>query len=74
MRYRIETFLSELTDRFHAKKVWARDAWHLVSRWLRKVLSHSLAFYFCDQAGLEPLRLLTCLLIKLIISWLGTKH
>jgi hypothetical protein len=55
MRYRIDTVFSQLTDRFHAKKVWARDAWHLISRWLRKVLSHSLAFYFCDRAGLEPL-------------------
>jgi len=56
MRYRIETVFSQLTDRFQAKKVWARDAWHLISRWLRKVLSHSLAFYFCDQVGLQPLR------------------
>jgi hypothetical protein len=55
MRYRIDTVFSQLTDRFHAKKVWARDAWHLLSRWLRKVLSHSLAFYFCDCAGLQPL-------------------
>ena len=56
MRYRIETVFSQLTDRFHAKKVWARDAWHLASRWLRKILSHSLAFYFCVGAGLRPLR------------------
>jgi hypothetical protein len=55
MRYRIETVFSQLTDRFHAKKVWARDAWHLLSRWFRKILSHTLAVYFCVQAGLEPL-------------------
>jgi hypothetical protein len=54
-RYRIETVFSQLTDRFHAKKVWARDAWHLVSRWLRKILSHTLAVYCCVQAGLPPL-------------------
>ena len=32
-RYRIETVFGQLVDRFHAKKVWARDAWHLTSRW-----------------------------------------
>ena len=31
-RYRIETVFGQLVDRFHAKKVWARDAWHLTSR------------------------------------------
>jgi len=56
MRYRIETVFSQLTDRFHAKKVWARDAWHLVSRWLRKILAHTLAVFFCVQAGLGPLQ------------------
>lgn len=56
MRYRIETVFSQLTDRFHAKKVWARDAWHLLSRWLRKILGHTFAVYFCIQAGLQPLR------------------
>lgn len=55
MRYRIDTVFSQLTERFHAKKVWARDAWHLLSRWLRKILSHTLAVYFCTQAGLPPL-------------------
>ncbi len=56
MRYRIETVFSQLTDRFHAKKVWARDAWHLLSRWLRKILGHTLALYFCIHAGISPLR------------------
>jgi len=27
-----------------------------MSRWLRKVLSHTLTFYLCQQAGLSPLR------------------
>jgi hypothetical protein len=30
--------------------------WHLMSRWLRKVLSHTLPFYLCQQTGLSPLR------------------
>ncbi len=38
-----------------AKKVWTRDAWHLLARWLRKVLSHTLAVLLCQRAGLSPL-------------------
>lgn len=57
MRYRIETVIGQLVERFHAKKVWARDRWHLTSRWMRKLLSHSIAVLFCCQAGLSPLSL-----------------
>jgi hypothetical protein len=49
MRYRIETVFSQLVERFHAKRVWARDLWHLTSRWMRKLLSHTLAVFFCAQ-------------------------
>jgi Transposase DDE domain len=55
-RRRIETVISQMTERYQAKKVWARDRWHLTSRWLRKVLSHTMAVYFCQQVGLSPLR------------------
>ena len=54
-RRRIETMISQLVERFNAKKVWARDRWHLTSRFLRKVLSHTMAVYFCQQVGLSPL-------------------
>ncbi|MDP8947882.1 MAG: IS982 family transposase [Actinomycetota bacterium] len=40
-RRRIETVISQLVERYGAKKVWARDRWHLTSRWLRKILSHT---------------------------------
>ena len=43
LRYRIDTVFGQLTERYHAKRIWARDAWHLWSRLLRKVLSHTLA-------------------------------
>ena len=56
MRYRIETVIGQLVERFHAKKVWARDIWHLTSRWMRKLLSHTIAVMFCVQAKLPPLR------------------
>lgn len=54
-RRRIETSIGQLTERFHAKKVRARDEWHLLSRWLRKLLSHTLAVLLCQRAGLSPL-------------------
>ena len=54
-RRRIETSIGQLTERFHAKKVRARDEWHLLARWLRKFLSHTLAVLLCQQAGLAPL-------------------
>jgi hypothetical protein len=56
-RYRIETVFGQIVERFHAKKVWARDAWHITSRWLRKMVSHLIAVLFCQQLGLAPLRL-----------------
>jgi len=46
---------SQLVERYNAKKRWARDRWHLTSRWLRKVLSHTVAVYFCQRVGLSPL-------------------
>ena len=53
LRRRIETVFGQLVGRFHAKQVWARDVWHLSSRWLRKILSHTFAVYCCQQQGLD---------------------
>lgn len=55
-RRRIETVIGQLVERYHAKRVWARDAWHLWSRWQRKLLSHTLAVHLCQQHGLGPLQ------------------
>jgi superfamily I DNA/RNA helicase len=55
MRYRIETVFGQLVERFHAKRIWARDLWHLTSRWMRKFLSHTLVVYFCFLADLSYL-------------------
>jgi hypothetical protein len=55
MRYRIETVFGQLVERFNAKRVWARDLWHLTSRWMRKFLSHTLAVFFCAQHNLPYL-------------------
>jgi len=56
-RRRADTVIGQLVERYHAKRVWARDAWHLTARWGRKVLSHTLCVYLCARQGLSPLRL-----------------
>jgi Transposase DDE domain len=55
-RRRVETVIGQLTGRYHLKRVWARDGWHLWSRWQRKLLSHTLAVHLCQRAGLGSLR------------------
>lgn len=55
-RYLIDTVFSQLKERFHAKRVWARDAWHYFARWLRKIISHTVALFFCQRLGLPPLQ------------------
>lgn len=55
-RRRIETVFSQLVERYRAKKVWARDRWHLTSRFMRKVLSHTMSVFLCQAVGLSALR------------------
>jgi hypothetical protein len=55
-RRRVETVIGQLTGRYQLKRVWARDAWHLWSRWLRKLLSHTMAVLLCQRAGLGSLQ------------------
>jgi hypothetical protein len=57
LRYRIDTVFSQLTERYCLKRVWARDLWHLASRLLRKVLSHTVAFLLNHRMGNPPLQL-----------------
>lgn len=54
-RRRIETVLSQLTERFHAKRVRARDPWHLAARWLRTLVSHTMAVLLCQHSRLSSL-------------------
>jgi hypothetical protein len=56
-RYRIDTVFSQLTGRYSIKRVWARDLWHLMSRLLRKVLSHTVALLLNHHSGNQPLKL-----------------
>jgi len=59
VRYRIDTVFGQLADRCAVKRVWARDAWHLWSRLLRKVLMHTLAVLLTVGLGHPPLHLAT---------------
>jgi hypothetical protein len=61
IRYRIETVFGQLCERFSAKRVWARDTWHLASRLLRKVLAHTVGVVLNRAQGNEPLRLVELL-------------
>jgi hypothetical protein len=56
VRWRIETVAAQLVERYHLKRLWARDAWHLTSRVLRKALSHTIAVWLCQQRGHPPLQ------------------
>jgi hypothetical protein len=55
-RYRIETVIGQFVERFSVKRTWARDAWHLISRWLRKVVSHTICVFLCQREDLPPLQ------------------
>ncbi len=57
MRYRIETVFSQMAERFQVKRIWARDMWHLSSRIMRKVLSHTAVIILNRAEGNSPLRL-----------------
>jgi hypothetical protein len=57
IRYRIDTVFGQLAERYHAKRVWAKDTWHLANRVVRKVLSHTIAVLLTAQSGAPPLRL-----------------
>ncbi len=62
MRRRVEAVASQLVERYHLKRVWARDAWHLTNRILRKLLSHSLAIRLNIAQGTDEPRQLARLI------------
>lgn len=56
IRRRIETVFGQLVERLKAKRVWARDRWHLTSLWSRRLCAHTLGVVLCQAEGLPPLR------------------
>jgi hypothetical protein len=47
--------LSQRAERYHAERMWARNVWHLTARWLRKLVSHTMALLLCQRSGLSSL-------------------
>lgn len=59
----IETVIGQLAERFTIEKVRARDTWHQVSRFWRKLLAHTVCIKIGLSRGNEPLQfeqLLSC--------------
>jgi hypothetical protein len=55
LHWLIETVNGQLAGRFQAKRTWAKDLWHLCSRVLRKILSHTVAAWVNVSRGHRPL-------------------
>ncbi len=55
LHWRIETVNGQVAGRFHGKRTWARDLWHLCHRVIRKVLSHTVAAWINIARGRRPL-------------------
>jgi hypothetical protein len=51
----IETVNGQLAERFHMKRTWTKDLWHLCSRILRKILSHTVAAWMNVTLRHRPL-------------------
>lgn len=52
----IETVIGQLAERFRIEKVWARDLWHQVSRFWRKILAHTVSVKVNLNLGNNPLQ------------------
>jgi len=53
----VETTIGELVERYHIKRTWARDLWHLCHRLIRKLLSHTVGVWLNAQLGRPLLQL-----------------
>jgi hypothetical protein len=47
----VETVIGQLTKRFHIEKVRACDTWHLVNRFIRKLLAHTMGCFLGKLMG-----------------------
>jgi hypothetical protein len=55
VRYRLESAFGQLAGRYHAKRTWARDLWHLCHRLARAILSHTVMIELAVRHGHQPL-------------------
>lgn len=52
----IETVIGQLSERFQVEKIKARDMWHQVSRFWRKILAHTVCVKISLDLGHKPLQ------------------
>jgi hypothetical protein len=55
LHWLIETVNGQMAGRYQAKRTWAKDLWHLCSRVLRKILSHTIVAWLNVAQGHRPL-------------------
>jgi hypothetical protein len=51
----VETVISQLCQRFKIQKIKTRDLWHFSNRFIRKILSHTIASFINIKEGKNPL-------------------
>jgi hypothetical protein len=56
----VETVIGQLSERFHIEKIRARNTWHLASRFIRKLLAHTVGVFLGQLLG-NPLLLFEAL-------------
>lgn len=55
VRRLIETVFGQLTDRFNIQSIRAKDLWHLTAKVGRKVLAHTVAFFFAGSLKFDEI-------------------
>lgn len=53
VRRLIETVFGQLTDRFNIQSIRAKDLWHLTAKIGRKLLAHTVAFFFAGSLNFD---------------------
>ena len=46
IRRKVETVISQLTERFQIQRIQAKSLWHLCAKIGRKILAHTMCFMF----------------------------
>ena len=55
VRRLIETVFGQLTDRFNIQSIRAKDLWHLTAKIGRKLLAHTVAFFFAGSLNFDAI-------------------
>ena len=55
VRRLIQTVFSQLTDRFNFQSIRAKDLWHLTAKIARKLLAHTVAFFFAGSLNFDAI-------------------